>query len=1499
MQSGFPHSQGGAYPAVQHWRALTSFQDNNVTPVPLVHPANGIQNNVVATQYPGELRVSYNPAQWQQDNTQSQQHFQGLYHQLESQASNAFRYSSAHASAQHGDSFGTSANENSVRQSVYNTRQQRECSKQKGSNWNTSNCSAALQGDTFGHRAQTLQDQLSSVPESHPLLYALLKGNCESEQVKSSLAAINCGKTSTKNLDYSGGTHSVPCQQQVSSPPSQTSTENISPAGEMVPSTNDPINNIILEKVLYFRGILQNRNYGHKCNKGCSVASDKEDVKRQSLNCAGFEQSTAAVGQAPEEESSRSSKENTELTSTSEDTGNCATSAPEKHLPGTLTSPAGNSKHSLETESFGKNALVDLDLPVKKHLDITMPANGDGKLVYSGDYEDETFVSSNDESKWCDKYLENGMTTLHYSLTALKELIASLENVETIAEMDNLPKVILQQYWNGDIDNINLFTFTEYPQIMVKVAATCAKNEDESPVVLTTVPGVTFDELTEKHPSSTRNSGSSQEENKSLRLNINKNLDDQMAGVSWALKPMTEREKGGLKPVETVGLDNVQGVTDVSDLQTMSCSGVFENETFEHTSFTETDAYKKRMKEVEDQQHCEVICKEVIKHSKLNSSIDNIRIDNVLSIPGTSHGGAREDAGSVHILTDVSIALSENKVEEHSCPSKSEGEEALSVINLQYEEISDDEGISQLATELPKTEHKELSFQVSFGNPQYEDISEDDNTQTENMAMEVSSFTVHEPNNKQAPFENESYGHMQGQAQMQTEIISDEELIPKKVVSPVTETLDIAHCPSPCSDDWMVIPISMADLKFEPEDEDLGGPEEVVLNDGGETVKKETQCVTSPTRCELQWPALEAFDTVASFLQQKGVQFKTLAVVPATSAPENDPDCEKEPHTPQDRRASYPESEDSCETEDSCDYSSDSEHNILTVSTQRPVPPQPNESCDTENSCDYPASLSPPLSVESVSEDDDEDDDTDVQKGQTRFKQVQHKKNGQIIDTIIIDSDTEDESDEHYKKKAKAKRLFTSGSDDSEDVPFSQQNRHSPQTVDSPCGTVGEVVMQDECSESVQHNGQISKNEDVINLVSDTEDDEDKNVSPCVQQKRQSPQAMEEYGTFRGTRLFFADSSLTQHQSKLVSEERKKANPKIIRSSGSKDSDATKIRPPAETVDRLCGIAKKKPKTSKLSSEDSQKMHSLSADNEAESTLGPTPVVPRLFVLKSAQPNNLKLSKESRDNMHGDGKTQAPKTGTSKKTDFCENSTQYPIIKKQVRFVFKPKPPNDRHRATKNIVQTNVAKPILVSRPQSLPDQEGPSTSSGCSSSTSGQHSEARQSPSSSRALSQSGKTSASSSLPRQQLSSSKLQRSNSNPSTLDHHNTPTEGPSFSATRQSSAKKQVKKAWESSHVPTRIYRKSYPGTEEDSGTPKYNLVNDARLGHIHDWVPRRRHGSNESTPHLLKKSKSDAIQWTRATNRDTANKQRSSAVSKGYKWSEKPTVAKPTRRYRR
>ncbi|GLD48018.1 uncharacterized protein AKAME5_000206700 [Lates japonicus] len=85
---------------------------------------------------------------------------------------------------------------------------------------------------------------------------------------------------------------------------------------------------------------------------------------------------------------------------------------------------------------------------------------------------------------------------------------------------------------------------TEYPQIMAKVAAICTKNEDESPVVLNAVSGMTLDELTEKHPSLRPNCSLSQEEYK-----------------SWAVKQLTEKEKGdtGLKPVEAVGLDNVQG----------------------------------------------------------------------------------------------------------------------------------------------------------------------------------------------------------------------------------------------------------------------------------------------------------------------------------------------------------------------------------------------------------------------------------------------------------------------------------------------------------------------------------------------------------------------------------------------------------------------------------------------------------------------------------------------------------------------------------------------------------------------------------------------------------------------------------------------------------------------------------------------------------------------------------------------------------------------------
>ncbi|XP_053717652.1 uncharacterized protein LOC128756882 isoform X1 [Synchiropus splendidus] len=87
--------------------------------------------------------------------------------------------------------------------------------------------------------------------------------------------------------------------------------------------------------------------------------------------------------------------------------------------------------------------------------------------------------------------------TIHYPLNTLKELIVSLEKAETKAEMNNFTKVLVNDYWNGDVDNLHIFASTEYPQIMLDVAATCTKHEGSSPVVLTTCSGLNMEKLTE------------------------------------------------------------------------------------------------------------------------------------------------------------------------------------------------------------------------------------------------------------------------------------------------------------------------------------------------------------------------------------------------------------------------------------------------------------------------------------------------------------------------------------------------------------------------------------------------------------------------------------------------------------------------------------------------------------------------------------------------------------------------------------------------------------------------------------------------------------------------------------------------------------------------------------------------------------------------------------------------------------------------------------------
>ncbi|CAL8242563.1 unnamed protein product [Merluccius merluccius] len=65
---------------------------------------------------------------------------------------------------------------------------------------------------------------------------------------------------------------------------------------------------------------------------------------------------------------------------------------------------------------------------------------------------------------------------------------------------------------------------SEYPQIMKLAAAICAKNEDENPVILSAVSGITLKEYIERDLKVGNNV--TEEEYKSSWLNVNKSLDD-------------------------------------------------------------------------------------------------------------------------------------------------------------------------------------------------------------------------------------------------------------------------------------------------------------------------------------------------------------------------------------------------------------------------------------------------------------------------------------------------------------------------------------------------------------------------------------------------------------------------------------------------------------------------------------------------------------------------------------------------------------------------------------------------------------------------------------------------------------------------------------------------------------------------------------------------------------------------------------------------------------
>ncbi|XP_026182683.1 uncharacterized protein LOC113142102 isoform X3 [Mastacembelus armatus] len=1553
MQSGYPQCQEGTFPVFQHLSNTDDLNSAQVSNVPVYCPPNGLQGKMVATQYSVEHSVAYGSSQEQQGNALVQQHFQVLHHQQETQASTGFQRpkckdrecnsqpshhqmsKKAHVTEQYIEYCPLS----SLNKCVYNPPQERECSDlinypmQQQRHLNSEGASSvACQGD--GHTQ-------SSVSVTNPLLFSLLTrnsvdlhhfktkstatanivlnsateldGQCKSQQMNSSLAAGN------------RETHST--TEQLSSPlpvTSQLYAHKVLPVEETNAATDDLINNFIAKKVAYYK-TLKNRSYMHtkeaklytvqsECNSLTTSVSDKEHVEN-SHNCTVIEQCTTQVGHTLEEDCSKGSKANSELTLKSKEMEDCTTVASEEHSTGTKVSAVEHSKHTANNESVEQSASVNFDLPLKKHLDVAVLENCGRKLNYSNDCEDKTLESSCESfhSK-CYKYLMDSIATLRYSLTALKELIGSLENVESFAEMENFSKVILQKYWNGDLDNVHLFASTEYPQIMMKVAATCTKNEDESPVVLTSVSGMTLDELKEKYSSLMTNCSLPPEAYKSPWLNINSNLDniDKVPGVSWGLKCTMEQDRGdiGQKSHMAVGQDSVPGVTNVSeDFQTKS-SSVVSKKIFDPTSTIENQDMNTKNKEGVEAQHCHSTCREVIEHIKLNTSV------------ATSWEGVRKDLVSMCSQTDLKAVRLRNKVK--NLQIKHLEEHSVNILkDPQYEDISDD----------PPNTDEESCFPPCSDYPQYEDISDDENSQM-NLAVETPSLKrVREPNNRLS-FENEDYGPVQGQAQMETEVISDEEA--EKQVSLKTGTLNIAQqssCPGfvetedglehqaanisntcgPSSflmedDNWVVIPISMSDLTFESEDGIHGDPEKVVLEEK-ETENKERQDNTSPMHSDLQCPdqktatkfsVLEVFDTVESFRQAKTEQFCRRSGVASGGMPE----MAEEPCISQNRRESYLESDDSCDTEDSCDYSSVSERNYLTVPRQllrsATLNPEADDS-ECEKESEHEATNVQKVQNGSSSNFDCTQKAEDlletkpISKPETVTQEISEKD-----DLIIIDSsDTDDEIEKHWQKGATRNRRFSSGSKDAESIDIVKDACSNP--AYSAKMSKGLIETNDGC-ENVQHETSqqnISQKESVVILDSDTEDEcaqkyrktgvssgvssgsvgggsarkcghlnEVKGCSEHVQQKANKQTSSK--------RKSFHDSDSKKHISK------KKTIAKPLSSASVSTGSALfdkQNRQSTETVNSFCGTANEMPnKKISVSSKDSPGKLPHTVNKEADSN----PVVSRLFVGKGVQSSGcLELSKKSEDHRQGKAETLAPvsPTETGRNTDLCEKNASH-LYKN--RFVSRPKPVNDEHCETRK-VQAHGTKSRLDSRQLSLLSPEGPSISTHSSISTGGQMCEPRQYSTSSGVLSQCQEISTFSrlskfkesiSVPRQHMSSSKLKHSHSYSSAPTYPNSPTKAPSSSANTQSSARKQVTNDWNKSFFPTRRDKKISLVTGEAWRNSSCDSSREERPGPVHhNRALGRRHSLYESAPPLMKKTKFEAIQLRKAMTRDTTKEE--------------------------
>ncbi|CAJ1055759.1 uncharacterized protein LOC117804788 isoform X5 [Xyrichtys novacula] len=599
---------------------------------------------------------------------------------------------------------------------------------------------------------------------------------------------------------------------------------------------------------------------------------------------------------------------------------------------------------------------------------------------------------------------------------------------------------------------------TECPHIIREVAI-CREDEDESPGPVTTVPRLISGELTEKHHSSTSDCCPPQGES---RLH----LFDQLSGVSTTPKQIIEEDQlvRGTQSLKGVRLIHVHGDALQTDLLPEKTSEPLSHDALNlpidktqiHADLlvpSQNEWLGNKVHEQTGQRaHWEAFVKPTVNSSDHDGLLDDCQFEGV----------SKEASAVKPMYEDISDGDQSDGVGVESLNMKL-------VKNPEYEDISENEDTSEPATKLPNGHLGDLSLPPRVEDPQSESQKSDNMEVGRPYPLFRSQET--QTNNEQMLFNNKGPAHLQSELQLKEENLQ-EKLIqnpasPKSVSSDIERHCSQLFCDESCDrnlsvlqssarfeneesddqtdDDWIVIPIILSDLRFESDSEDQKGSEKVLLKESN-TYQTYWQGPTPLTTCASS--EIEVFETLDSFVKATDVQIiDKFEVASSCSTPDHEVDYDGEPGVAQKCRRQYSESED---TEDSCDYPSESKLNHITASRQLLE--------------QMPEPLTPATKVDVLETEGKHGKVRNVQRSQTsrRFNEMREKLRkiiqakvdcGQLkvkrkitvnnSDQSSSDSEPDSEGVKRGVRCAKKKRRFPLNSETSEDSSNGQHGNDS------------------------------------------------------------------------------------------------------------------------------------------------------------------------------------------------------------------------------------------------------------------------------------------------------------------------------------------------------------------------------------------------------------------------------------------------------------------------